>query len=185
MSGLNPISRAILRLADSIAGPRHSEWTAAMAAETDAADTRGTLWALGALSSSIALHWRDHPWRSLFLLLSPLLMFALIYVAMWPIAILERSQEVPQAFYFAPILSVQLLMGYLIGRGAPASFPHAGLAYFLVTMIVVPTLLFALITGRSVGSFGPGPILGVVFSIAVITAGTWWGYSRRAARLAR
>lgn len=193
MSGLNPISRSILRLADRIAGPQRSEWTAAMAAETDAAGKGGTLWALGALASAIGLHWRDNPGRTLFLFLSPIVMMVLIFLAMWPIAMMQRSMEVPPILFFAPMVAVQMLIGYLIARRAPAGFPYAGLFYFLVTMVVVPAFVFAnlvstkanIVTGENASWFGLTPIVGIMISYAMVIIGALFGNAKRAASRVR
>ena len=191
MSGLNPITRAILRVADRIAGPQRSDWTAAMAAETDAAESRGVPWALGALLSAIGLHWRDNPGRTLFLFLSPLVMFVLIFVAMWPIAVLQQAIEVPPVVFFFPMVAVQAFMGYLIAKGSPAGFPFAGLTYFMMTMVVVPALIFANLTqtksnivwGENASWFGLAPILGIAISYAAVILGARLGYARRATSL--
>lgn len=148
MSGLNGVSRLILRLANRIAGPERREWVLAMAAEVDAADERGVGWALGCLGATLKDRIVRDRWFVLALAaLPPLALIVLVPLAM-VVDIVARRLGLPVLSLVPLMLLGPLPVAWLLGRMRPTHPPLlVGTLAFLVHQSV-PLIAMWWMTGK-------------------------------------
>ena len=143
MSGLNIWTRAILRVANSIAGDNASDWCAAMAAETDAAGPQGMGWALGCVGAALQMRLRSDWKRIAILLLAP---FAVYLISKpWFFLVTWSMEPASAPVLWANLLKVPELMMFTLAvmlakRGMPLLF----IVYALVVSTLTPFFHFAL-----------------------------------------
>lgn len=143
MSGLNTGTRALLRIANWIAGEPASEWCAAMAAETDAAGSQGMGWALGCIAAALKMRLRTDWKRIATLTLAPFI----AYLISRPWFFLVTWSMEPSA---APVLWAILLglptflMFVLAVRFTPRGIPMLFVTYAIITSTLTPFFVFAL-----------------------------------------
>jgi hypothetical protein len=173
----------LLRCAAWLAGPDRAEWSAAMAAETDAADERRTSWAMGCLRAAFADRIVRDRWYLLSLIGLPALAFVVVVPLGLVVAIGAAKLAAPVAALVPIMLFGPLPCAWLLGRLRPSvSAKLAGTIGFLVHQSV-PMLAMWILFGIAPASFWAAnltyynmpPILGLLASWLVWTAGAWWG----------
>lgn len=148
MSGLNSVTRLILRLANRIAGPERREWVLAMAAEVDAADEHGVGWALGCLGAAV----KDRTVRDRRFFLALATLPALVLVLLVPLSmivdIVARKLGLPRLSLVPLMLLGPLPVAWLLGRLRPTYSPLlVGTLAFLVHQSV-PLIAMWRLTGK-------------------------------------
>lgn len=173
----------LLRCAAWLAGPDRAEWSAAMAAETDAADERRTSWALGCLRAAFADRIVRDRWYLLSLIGLPALAFVVVVPLGLVVAIGAAKLAAPVAALVPIMLFGPLPCAWLLGRLRPSvSAMLAGTIGFLVHQSV-PLLAMWILFGIAPASFWAAnltyynmpPIFGLLASWLAWTAGAWWG----------
>ncbi|MEM6858374.1 MAG: hypothetical protein AAF559_10930 [Pseudomonadota bacterium] len=194
MSGLNRVTRTLLRLADWIAGPLQSEWTAAMAAETDAAGAQGIGWAIGCVGAAFTMRVRADWLRILLLALLPVGASLTEHILFFPAALAHRADWIGVwaivALPVIPTLAMIFFAGWSSARG---SFPFVLALYLLFMLEAFPLFVFFVLTGSDVpisAFFQPdathwllpayfGIALSLSVYLATLTAGFAFGRRRR------
>lgn len=147
MSGLNPFTRALLRIADWIAGESEAEWTAAMAAETDAAGAQGLGWALGCVCAAFIMRLRKD-WKRMALLLAlPFMINALPIAFFFPMVRLMDAGWLPSWGFIALPLFGSLAIIFWAGWSAPGRFPTAFALYLVFILELLPFLALQRLSG--------------------------------------
>ena len=150
MSGLNPFTRALLRIADWIAGENQSEWTAAVAAGTDAAGGQGLSWALGCVGAAFRMRLRtDWKWL-LFAIGVPLLLFALSIPWFFAVSLTMRELGIRAPVPWAILITLPSMIALLLGaRFARGGVPFLFILYSVLLFELVPILQFAVAFDKS------------------------------------
>lgn len=150
MSGLNPFTRTLLRIADWIVGESQAEWTAAMAAETDAAGAQGLGWALGCVGAAFRMRLRTDWKRLVFLALIPILADLLGRPLFFPAAWAYRADYLPVWALVAIPLLPTLALIFVAGWTSRGPFPFAYSIYLLAMLVFWPLAMFFVLTGADV-----------------------------------
>lgn len=150
MSGLNPFTRALLRIADWIAGENQSEWTAAMAAETDAAGAQGFGWALGCVGAAFRIRLRtDWKWL-LFAIGMPLLLFAVRTPWFFAVSLTMRDFGIRAPVTWAILITLPVMIALILGaRFARGGVPFLLILYTILLFELVPLFQFAVAFDKS------------------------------------
>jgi len=183
----NAASSLILRCAAWVAGPDRAEWSAAMAAETEAAKEGRTGWAVGCLWAALADRIVRDRWYILSLVGLPALAFLIVVPMGLAVAIGAATLSTPVAALVPIMLFGPLPCAWTLGRMRPSVPPtFAGTIGFLVHQSV-PLLAMWMLFGIPPVSFWAAnltyynmpPMIGLLASWLVWTAGAWWGAQSR------
>lgn len=196
MSGLNPFTRTLLRMANWIAGESQSEWTMAMAAETDSAGGEGLGWALGCVGAAFTMRLREDRKRIALLALVPFLVNFLEYALFLPAAMILRAEWIA-AWALVPLSVIPpLALIFWAGWSAPGPFPIAFAIYLLIIVKVLPLAVYFALVGEPLFSFseyfGPNTthwmlpaVVGFTLSLSIYLSALALGYAAARERRAK
>ena len=149
MSGLNPVTRTLLRLANWIAGEPQSNWSAAMAAETDAAGSQGLPWALGCVGAALKMRLATDWKRIAMLLALPIVAYASIGLWIYPVTWAMQADWIGPMGWAMALQLPYMIMMVLVARFSSNGLPIAFIAYSIAVIVVLPGIVFAVMFDTS------------------------------------
>ena len=186
MSGLTPVTRSLLRVAYWIAGKAHSQWCAAMAAETDAAGSNSYRWALGCVGAALRMRLSADWKRVATLALLPILVNFAEHAIFLPAAMAAHADWLSSWAIVPLSIILPLALIFWSGWSAPGPFPVAFVIYLLVMQKLWPMAVFTTLTGSQLPLsvwFGSNStywmlpaLLGMALSSALYFAALYAGY---------
>lgn len=179
----NALTALIVRCTAWLAGPERAEWSAAMAAETDAADEQRTSWALGCLWAALADRIVRECWYLLSLVGLPALAFLVVLPIGFVVAVSAAKIGISGAALVPIMLFGPLPCAWLLGRMRPsASATLVGTIGFLVHQSVPLLAMWILFDIRPASFWAANltyynlpPVIGLLASWLVWLTGAWWG----------
>ncbi len=149
MSGLNPLTRTLLRLANWIAGEPQANWSAAMAAETDAAGSHGLSWALGCVGAALRMRLATD-WKRIALLLAfPIVAYASIGLWIYPVTWAMRADWIGPMGWAVALQIPYMIMMALVARFSGNGLPVLFIAYAAAVILLLPGIVFAVLFDKS------------------------------------
>lgn len=139
MSAPGVFARLAMRLARRIAGRERSEWTAAMAAELDAAQGHEAAWAVGCLSAAVTDRMKRDGLFLLALVAAPPAGFMLSALLMLGLAALAHPWRLPATIWLGGVVILPLAVPALLAYRRPQ---HVGLVGGLLHLLLPSLYMF-------------------------------------------
>ncbi len=149
MSGLNPVTRTLLRFANWIAGEPQANWSAAMAGETDAAGSQGLSWALGCVGAALRMRLATDWKRIAILIVVPVVAYTSQWLWIYPVTWAMRADWIGQMGWAMALQLPYMIMMALVARFSSNDIPMLFVAYAVAVIVLLPGIVFAVTFGKS------------------------------------